>query len=327
MPKYSIIVPIYNRPDEMAELLESLTLQNFKDFEILIVEDNSPMKSDQVAKDYAGKLDVRYFFIPGTDRSYRRNYGMQQAKGEYFLLFDSDCVIPEGYLAAVDAALRETPVDCFGGPDNADEHFSDMQKAVNYSMTSFFTTGGIRGGSRQMEKYNPRSFNMGISRKAFEVTGGFRSMIGEDIDFSLRVREAGMETKLFLAAFVYHKRRVNIRKFYRQTNTFGKARVVLTKAHPGSLRMVHLLPVAFVLGHVFLALLAIAWTPMWLLFVACYILLLFLDSWNKNGSIKIATLSVVAAYAQLSGYGMGFMEEALTRKASKEIKGQEKLYK
>jgi len=327
MPKYSIIVPIYNRPDEMAELLESLTFQTFKDFEVLILEDNSPVKSDQVAKDYSDRLDVHYFFIPGTDRSYRRNYGMQQAKGDYYILFDSDCVIPPGYLQAVNFALNETPVDCFGGPDNADESFSDMQKAVNYSMTSFFTTGGIRGGAKQMEKFNPRSFNMGISRKAFELTGGFRSMIGEDIDFSLRVREAGMETKLFRDAFVYHKRRVNISKFYRQTNTFGKARIVLTKAHPGSLKMVHLLPVAFVLGHLLLLLFAILWSPVWLLFIALYMLLLFLDSWSRNDRLKIASLSVVAAYAQLFGYGMGFIEEAVTGKASGKIKEQEKLYK
>lgn len=327
MPKYSIIVPIYNRPDEMAELLESLTLQTYKDFEVLILEDNSPVKSDQVAKKYSDRLDIHYFFIPGTDRSYRRNFGMQKAQGDYFILFDSDCVIPSGYLDAVDACIRKNPVDCFGGPDNADDSFSDMQKAVNYSMTSFFTTGGIRGGARQMEKFNPRSFNMGISRKAFELTGGFRSMIGEDIDFSLRVREAGMETKLYREAFVYHKRRVNIRKFYAQTNTFGKARIVLTRVHQGSLKLVHLLPVAFVFGHFLFVLLALVCSPLWLLFIAFYILLLFLDSWRKNASIKIASLSVIAAYAQLSGYGFGFMEELITGKASGKIKGQETLYK
>ena len=327
MPKYSIIVPIYNRPDEMAELLESLTLQTFKDFEVLILEDNSHMKSDEVAQRYEVHLDVHYFFIPGTDRSYRRNYGMQQAKGQYFILFDSDCVIPEGYLAAVEASLHENPTDCFGGPDNADDSFSDMQKAVNYSMTSFFTTGGIRGGSRQMEKFNPRSFNMGISRKAFEMTGGFRSMIGEDIDFSLRVREAGMETKLYRDAFVFHKRRVNIKKFYNQTNTFGKARVILTKAHPGSLKLVHLLPVAFVFGHLLLLALAVVWTPFWLLFIACYMLLLFLDSLRKNRRLHIALMSVVAAYAQLFGYGLGFLEETLKSRSTKKNKGQETLYK
>lgn len=327
MPKYSIIVPLYNRPDEMAELLESLTLQTFKDFEVLILEDNSPLKSDEVAQRYEDRLDVHYFFIPDTDRSYRRNYGMHQAKGQYFILFDSDCVIPEGYLAAVEASLLENPTDCFGGPDNADDSFSDMQKAVNYSMTSFFTTGGIRGGSRQMEKFNPRSFNMGISRKAFEMTGGFRSMIGEDIDFSLRVREAGMETMLYRDAFVFHKRRVNINKFYNQTNTFGKARVVLTKAHPGSLKLVHLLPVAFVIGHLFLLVLAIVWTPFWLIFIAIYMLLLFLDSLRKNGRLHIAFMSVVAAYAQLFGYGLGFLEETLKGHNSRKNKGQETLYK
>ena len=326
MPKYSIIVPVYNRPDEIAELLESLTMQTFKDFEVLIVEDNSPQKCDLVVESFKDRLDVRYFFIPGTDRSYRRNYGMEQAKGAYFILYDSDCVIPSGYFDAVEAGLKAEPADCFGGPDNADDSFSDMQKAVNFSMTSFFTTGGIRGGSKQMEKFNPRSFNMGISRKAFEVTKGFRSMIGEDIDFSLRVRENGMETKLYRDAFVYHKRRVDLRRFYLQVNTFGKSRIVLTKAHPGSLKAVHTLPVIFVLGHVLLLIFAL-WSPLWLLFIALYALLLFTDSWIKNKSLKIALLSVATAYTQLFGYGIGFLDEAFTGRASRKIKEQESLYK
>ena len=327
MPKYSVIVPIYNRPDEMAELLESLTLQTYKDFEVIIVEDNSPNKCDLVADSFKDRLEVHYFFVPGTDRSYRRNYGMEQAKGEYFILYDSDCVIPSGYFDAVEAGLKTDPADCFGGPDNADDSFSDMQKAVNYSMTSFFTTGGIRGGTKQMEKFNPRSFNMGISRKAFDVTKGFRSMIGEDIDFSLRVRENGMETKLYRDAFVYHKRRVDIRRFYGQVNTFGKSRIVLTKAHPGSLKAVHLLPVVFVVGHLALLIFALFVTPLCLLFMACYALLLFTDSWVLNKRLKIALLSVITAYTQLFGYGIGFIDEAFTSRASKKIKEQESLYK
>jgi glycosyltransferase involved in cell wall biosynthesis len=327
MPKYSVVVPIYNRPEEMAELLESLTLQTFTDFEVLILEDNSPNKCDVVAESYKDRLDVRYFFVPGTDRSYRRNFGMEQAKGEYFILFDSDCVLPPGYFAAVESSLKAEPVDCFGGPDNADDTFTDMQKAVNYSMTSFFTTGGIRGGNKRLEKYNPRSFNMGISRKAFQVTKGFRSMIGEDIDFSLRVRENGMETKLFRTAFVYHKRRVNLHRFFLQVNTFGKSRILLSKAHPGSLKAVHLLPVFFVLGHFFLLVLAVVWSPLWLLFAVGYMLLLFVDSLQKNKNLKIAGLSVLTAYTQLCGYGLGFIEEAITRKASNKMKGQESLYK
>lgn len=326
MPKYSIIVPIYNRPDEIAELLESLTSQTYKDFEVIIVEDNSPNKCDLVAEAFQDRLDIRYFFIPGTDRSYRRNYGMEQAKGDYFILYDSDCVIPSGYFEAVEAGLKAEPADCFGGPDNADDSFSEMQKAVNYSMTSFFTTGGIRGGAKQMEKFNPRSFNMGISRKAFEVTKGFRSMIGEDIDLSLRVREHGMETRLYREAFVYHKRRVDLRRFYLQVNTFGKSRVVLTKAHPGSLKAVHLLPVVFVLGHVLLLIFAL-FSVEWLLLIALYALMLFMDSWIKNKSLKIAFLSVATAYTQLFGYGIGFLDEALSGKASRKIKEQESLYK
>jgi len=327
MPKYSVIVPVYNRPDEIAELLESLTLQTFKNFEVLIVEDSSPNKCDLVAESFKDRLDVHYFFIPGTDRSFRRNFGMEHAKGDYFILFDSDCVIPSGYFDAVEAGLKGEPADCFGGPDNADDSFSDMQKAVNYSMTSFFTTGGIRGGAKQMEKFNPRSFNMGISRKAFEVTKGFRSMIGEDIDFSLRVRENGMETRLYRDAFVYHKRRVNLRRFYLQVNTFGKSRIVLTNAHPGSLKLVHTLPVFFVLGHVLLVLFAIFRTPLWLLLIALYVLLLFTDSWIKNKRLKIAVMSIATAYTQLFGYGIGFLDEAFTGRASRKIKEQESLYK
>lgn len=326
MPRYSVIVPIYNRPDEMAELLESLTLQTFKDFEVIIVEDNSPNKCDLVVASYKDRLDVHYYFVPGTDRSYRRNYGMEQAKGDYFILYDSDCVIPSGYFEAVEEGLKLEPADCFGGPDNADDSFSDMQKAVNYSMTSFFTTGGIRGGAKQMEKFNPRSFNMGISRKAFEVTKGFRSMIGEDIDFSLRVRENGMHTKLYRDAFVYHKRRVDLKRFFLQVNTFGKSRIVLTYAHPGSLKLVHLMPVFFVLGHLLLLLFALR-NPLWLLLIAAYMLLLFIDSLIKNKRLKIAFMSVAAAYTQLFGYGIGFLDESITKRASRKIMEQESLYK
>lgn len=327
MPKYSVVVPIYNRPDEIAELLESLTKQTFTDFEVLILEDDSPNKCDQVCQAFQDRLDVRYYFIPKTDRSFRRNYGMEQARGDYFILFDSDCVLPSGYFEAVENALRADPSDSFGGPDNACDDFSIMQKAVNYSMTSFFTTGGIRGGSKQLEKYNPRSFNMGLSRKAFELTKGFRSMIGEDIDLSLRVRELGMETKLYKEAFVYHKRRVDMRRFYLQVNTFGKSRIVLTKAHPGSLRLVHLMPVAFVVGHVLLLLLAAFVSPFWIAPVLFYVLLLFVDSLLKNKSLQIAGLSILTSYTQLSGYGMGFLEEVITGKASKRLLEQESLYK
>jgi GT2 family glycosyltransferase len=327
MPKYSIIVPIYDRPDEMAELLESLTLQTFKDFEVLIVEDQSPHKCEEVVESFKDRLDLRYFYIPGTDRSFRRNYGMEQARGDIFILFDSDCVIPASYLDAVEAGLQTDPADCFGGPDNANDTFSDIQKAVNYSMTSFFTTGGIRGGSKQMEKFTPRSFNMGISRKAFGKTKGFRSMIGEDIDFSLRVREAGLETKLYREAYVYHKRRVDLRRFYLQVNTFGKSRIVLTKAHPGSLKAVHTLPVFFVLGHLLLLALAFFNSPFWLLLILVYVLLLFTDSLIKNKSLTIALMSIATAYTQLCGYGIGFLDEAFTGRASNKIKEQESLYK
>lgn len=330
--KLSIIVPVYNRPDEVSELLESLSKQTDKDFEVLVIEDGSSLKCDEVCKAYEGKLDLHYYFKPNSGRSETRNYGMDRASGNYFIIFDSDCIMPSEYIETVKRYLNEDYVDCYGGPDAADSSFNDMQKAISYAMTSMLTTGGIRGATKNVNKFSPRSFNMGISKEVYEKIGGYKNMIGEDIDLSFRIKEAGFKTRLFPEARVFHKRRVDLKKFFRQVNTFGKARILLNTLHPGTLKLVHMLPACFVIGNIFLVLAAIIslicrWTYwwIWLLPIAVYVLAIFVESYIRNKKLKIALMSIAACYSQLFGYGTGFINEFITRKASK--KNQEELYK
>ena len=326
MTSISIIVPVFNRPAEVKELLKSLAGQTDRNFEVVIVEDGSTLPCKAECDAFAGRLDIRYLSKPNEGRSKARNYGMDNAAGDYFIIFDSDCIMPPHYIATVRRCLEEDYVDCFGGPDRADEGFSDLQKAISYAMTSVLTTGGIRGAAGKKDKFTPRSFNMGISRECYRKVGGFRDMISEDIELSLRIKEAGYRTVLFPDAFVYHKRRVSLRKFYRQVNTFGRGRPVLARLHPGALKPVHILPACFVLGNVFLVLMAfLCGNSVWLVPIAVYALGLFLDSLLKNGSIRIALLSIVAAYVQLFGYGLGFIDEILTRRTSG--KGQEEIFR
>ena len=316
--KFSIIVPVYSRPDEMDELLCSLECQEDKDFEVIVMEEPSQNQCGSVCLKYRERgLDVKHFTLH-TGRSERRNEGMRRAGGNYFLLFDSDCILPPHYIKTVRRALTDSYVDCFGGPDAADGTFSDIQMAVNYSMTSFMTTGGIRGGMKNVDKFLPRAFNMGFSREVFAKTEGYREMIGEDIDLSLRIKEAGFSVRLIKEAFVYHKRRLDLRKFYRQVNTFGKARVLLARLHPGSLKVAHLFPACFAVGNMLLVLLA-AFTCqwLWLLPLIVYAVAIFTESYVKNRRFRVAALSVLTSYAQMFGYGLGFMDELFTHKASK----------
>lgn len=307
--KFSIIIPVYNRPDEMAEMMESLAAQTEKNFEVVVVEDGSSLPCREEVEKYASVLETAYYFKPNTGRSHTRNYGMEKATGDYFLFFDSDCILPPEYMHELNRCLQENYVDCFGGPDRALPTFTPMQKAVNFAMTSFLTTGGIRGsGKVHMEKFHPRSFNMGFSRAVYEKVGGFKDMFGEDIDLSIRIREAGFSMTLYPTVSVYHKRRVNLKKFFRQVYNFGQARIFLFRLHPGSLKAVHALPALFVLGEAALVVLAIVHSPYWLLLLALYALMLFTASLFKNKSLKIALLSVVTGFIQLNGYGCGFLK-------------------
>ncbi|MDR3250082.1 MAG: glycosyltransferase [Tannerella sp.] len=304
---FSIIVPVYNRPDEACELLQSLSVQSYKDFELVLIEDGSSKPCANEVERFRDRININYIVKENSGRSDTRNVGMKQAKGEYFIFFDSDCIIPPEYLEIVDRLLKEDYADCFGGPDREHPSFNAMQKAVNYAMTSFWTTGGIRGGKIKMEKFKPRTFNMGFSRRVYEKTGDFRDMYGEDIDLSIRINKAGFTTKLYGEAFVYHKRRVNLKRFYKQVNIFGQARMNLYKLYPDSLKPVHTIPALFVAGSAVILCLAVFVSVRFLLLPAAYLLLLFSDSLAKTKSLKIAGLAVVASLIQIFGYGLGFI--------------------
>ncbi|MBQ7470947.1 MAG: glycosyltransferase [Prevotella sp.] len=347
---YSIIVPVYNRPDEVDELLQSLTQQTVKDFEVIVVEDGSQIPCKDVCDKYANILALRYFAKPNSGPGQSRNYGAERAQGEWLIILDSDVVLPPEYLRYVDEGLRlkdeglrmkdEGLIDCWGGPDASHPSFTPVQKAISYSMTSFFTTGGIRGGKAKLDKFYPRSYNMGIRREVYQQLGGFSKMrFGEDIDFSYRIVEAGYQTRLLREAWVWHKRRTDFRKFFRQVYNSGIARINLEKRHPGTMKLVHMLPMVFTVGVAFLSLIVVVALLFALLGLVAayggqtgcnmglvltiiglmtataalsplllYSLLICIDSSIQNRNLWVGLLSVPAAFVQLTGYGLGFLK-------------------
>jgi glycosyltransferase involved in cell wall biosynthesis len=315
---YSIIIPVYNRPLEIEELLESLTqLEGAVSFEVLVVEDGSPNTCQDIVKKFEEKLNVHYFLTENQGAGRSRNYGMQQAIGDYFVIFDSDCIIPPTYLSALDKALKNNFTDAYGGPDAAHENFTNIQKAINYSMTSIFTTGGIRGNKRAVGKFQPRSFNLGLSKKAFEITQGFSDLkIGEDIDLTFRLWENGFETQLIEPAFVYHKRRSTFGQFYRQTRAFGKARPSLSKRFPGTESWTYWFPSLFSLGLLLALFIFAIGTPLGLLMYGMYYAILFAHSSALNKSLRVGALSLMSTTIQFFGYGFGFLTSHFSRRKS-----------
>lgn len=305
--KYSFLIPVFNRPDEVDELLQSLTLQTINDFEVVVVDDGSAIPCADVVGKYADKLDIHYFEKTNSGPGQTRNYAAQRSRGEYLIILDSDCILPSTYLREVENELNREPADAFGGPDRAHPSFTNIQKAINYSMTSFFTTGGIRGGKKKMDKFYPRSFNMGVRSEVYQQLQGFSTMrFGEDIDFSIRIFKQGYRCRLFPKAWVYHKRRTDLKKFFKQVHNSGIARINLYKKYPESLKLVHLLPALFTIGVAFCLLVALL-TPYALLPLLLYALLVFGDSVIQNRSILIGLYAIAASYIQLLGYGTGFL--------------------
>jgi len=304
---FSFIVPVYNRPGEVADLLSSMEAQSDRGFEVVIVEDGSPLPCRDVCERYAGRVDVKYFYKDNKGRSPARNYGMDHASGDYFLFVDSDCILPPDYVANLRKALADSLAPCFGGPDDAHKSFSALQKAINVSMTSLLTTGGIRGGKVSMEKFTPRTFNMGFSRQVYEEVGGFREMFSEDIDMSTRIRMAGFSISLFRSVKVFHKRRISIRKFWRQVHVFGMSRITLKLLYPGSMKFVHTLPALFTVGCVALVLLSIAWHWWCILPLAVWLLAVWIDALVSSRSLKVSGLTLLTSPIQLLGYGTGFL--------------------
>ncbi|CAH0997615.1 hypothetical protein EMA8858_03749 [Emticicia aquatica] len=312
--KYSVITPVYNRPEEVRELLESLSKQTFKNFEVIIIEDGSTSKCEEVCASFQEKLDLKYFYKPNSGQGYSRNYGFERATGDYFVQLDSDAVIPEKYFEIVDNSLKINWLDAYGGPDAAHENFTDIQKAINYSMTSVFTTGGIRGKNKNAGgQFHPRSFNFGISRKVWEETQGYTmTRMAEDIEFSIRILSKGFKVGLIEDAYIYHKRRTDFGQFFKQLHFFGRGRINLARMFPSELKLVHYFPMVFTLGCFSIPLLFFVSKPLYFLAVfvfLLYISMIFIDSSISNKSLKVGFLSIVACFIQLIGYGFGFMQE------------------
>ena len=311
--KYSFIIPIYNRSEELDELLNSLVSQTYEgDFEVVVIEDGSTITSEQICKKYQNDLSITYLSKPNTGPGDSRNYGMQRAQHDYFLILDSDCILPSHYLEAVDDFLQAHYVDCFGGSDTATDDFTYIQKAINYTMTSLLTTGGIRGSQKRIQRFEPRSFNMGLSRKAFEATGGFGKIHpGEDPDLVIRLWEKGFDSAFIPTAFVFHKRRISWAKFRTQVSKFGQTRAILNHWHPQTRKLTFWLPTCFALGLCGAILLAFFGHIALLLVYASYFILIGWDSARENRSVKIGFLSVWALLVQFFSYGWGFLRATL----------------
>ncbi|QJW89856.1 glycosyltransferase [Spirosoma taeanense] len=316
--KFSVIIPVFNRPDELRELLLSLTQQTYSNFEVLVIEDGSILTAEQVVQDFNGQLTIRYYVKPNSGQGFTRNFGFERATGDYFVIFDSDALVPPHYFAVVNQRLETDWLDAYGGPDAAHPKFTPVQKAISYSMTSPFTTGGIRGSRKNLGgTYHPRSFNMGLSRKVWETIGGYKlSRMGEDIEFAIRIIENGFKTGLIPDAFIYHKRRTNFRQFFRQLRFFGRARINISRYYPRELKLVHLFPALFTLF--------VFSVPVWVLVngtlfglalgvLLVFSVLIFLDASRKENSLYVGLLSVAAAFVQLIGYGTGFLSEGWKR--------------
>lgn len=314
MPTFSFIIPVYNRKDEVHDLLESLLGQSDRDFEVIIVEDGSTMPcDDECTHARRSGLDVRYFHKDNEGRSIARNHGLENARGRYFIFVDSDCVIPPDYVKTVKRHLGANPLDCYGGPDAAHDSFTDTQKAINFAMTSFLTTGGIRGSRHSLEKFTPRTFNMGYSRRVYEKTGGFREMFSEDIDMSKRIEQNGFSIGLIPDAKVWHKRRIDFKKFFRQVFVFGMSRITLKLLYPGSLKVVHTLPAIAVVAAAALIVLGCFVSPWYLLPLGVYAVALFFSALVSTKSLKIALLALPASAIQIVGYGTGFLKAWFTK--------------
>lgn len=315
---FSIIIPLYNRPQEIKELLESLTLQTYHNFEVLVIEDGSVNDAEAIVNTFTDKLNLRYFKKQNEGQGFTRNFGFERAKGDYFVIFDSDCLIPPAYLQIVNDSLAKNYLDAYGGPDGAHESFTPTQKAISYSMTSPFTTGGIRGNKKGIGQFHPRSFNMGVSRQAWEKAGGFIiTRLGEDIEYSIRIHSLGFKIGLIPDAIVYHKRRTNFYQFYKQLHFFGRARINISKFFPQELKLVHFFPAAFTVGvilTIILNLFGSVLAPVGNFILLIFTLLIFFHAWWKNKSLKIAFLSIIAAFTQLIAYGLGFIQDFWKRK-------------
>jgi len=325
LPKYSIIIPCFNRADEVAELLESISQLKFDpaQFEIIISDDGSTDNTKKLVEQNKSKLqcDLIYLTQNNSGPGAARNHAMENANGDFFIFIDSDVTLSADWLFHIDLTLVEKKADAFGGPDSYREDFSPFLKAVNYSMTSFITTGGLRGKKgKKLARFYPRSFNMGLSRELWKKIGGFGSLRhGQDIEFSHRIIESGAQVIFIDQAVVYHKRRTNLRRFYKQVFNWGVARINLYKINKKMLEPLHSIPAVLTFVAVTLLVLSLIFDLIKTIvlwgFSAGILILIYsmIDSIRIYKSIKPALWLPLVMPAQVLGYGFGFIYNAVRR--------------
>lgn len=315
---FSVIIPTFNRRDEVHDLLISLQKQTFdhQRFEVIIVDDGSTDGTNHLVESMRSSVDfrLRFFQQDHAGPGLARNLGMTQAAGEYFLFIDSDCLADERWLEGLANAIEQEQPLAFGGPDGVLPEFSPLQKAIDYAMTSFLTTGGMRGHTRKrLAKFYPRSYNMGIHRSIFAKLGGMNNLRhGQDLEFSRRIVASGAKVIYIPAAIVYHKRRTSLQKFFRQIFNWGVARINLTKIDQAILEPLHFMPAVGADTFIVLTILA----PfcricryLWLLSSGAGLLILgviVIDAYRRYRQVKPALLAPLVALTQVFAYGFGF---------------------
>jgi glycosyltransferase involved in cell wall biosynthesis len=314
---FSVIIPVFNRPEELGELLKSLSLQSYQNFEVLVVEDGSSITSESFIRKFENDISITYLVQSNQGQGFARNHGMRKANGDFFVILDSDVILPKRYLELLAEKIRERNLDAFGGPDAAASDFSVLQKAMDFAMTSFWTTGGIRGKLKDPSKYQARGFNMGVSNVVFLKTGGFADPNrGEDIEWSIRIKKAGFKLELVEEAFVYHKRKNTLISFAKQAFSFGRNRVNVSRFHPEAIKLVHLLPTAFSLFLVSMIPISMFFPSLFtfqLFLFGFWIGMIFLNSLSQYRSVSVGLLSMITSVTQLVCYGFGLVYEYLKK--------------
>jgi len=314
-PKFSLISPVFGRPEEVEEFLQSLLKLNHSSFEV-ILGDGTPqdaLRDLRTSYQKNGRFSLKWIYEPFLPVSDARNKAAQVADGAYFIFLDSDCIIPSNYLNEIDSFLEKNPLDLFGGLDAASVDFTPLQKAISFSMTSFITTGGIRGGKKTVTTYHPRGFNMGIKKEAFEQVSGYDESLkcGEDVDLSIRLQKEGYRSGLIPKAFVYHKRRTSLKKYFNQVFRFGAARIDLAKRHKGQLKATHLFPLFFLVGTIF-SIISIPLFPFLIDLLFIYMLAIFALAFAETKSLVVSSLSIVTSFTMFFGYGWGMLKNGLS---------------
>ncbi|MFC5627030.1 glycosyltransferase [Algoriphagus winogradskyi] len=315
--KFSVIIPVYNRPEELKELLLSLAKQSLTAFEVVVIEDGSSIDSSEIINEFSSQLDIQYLPQANTGQGFARNNGMKIANGDYFVILDSDVLLPRDYLHNLSKAIQDRKLDAFGGPDAAAADFSDLQKAMDFAMTSVWTTGGIRGKMKDPSKYQARGFNMGVSKTVFEVTGGFADPNqGEDIEWSIRIKNAGFKLELVREAYVYHKRKNTLFSFAKQAFSFGRNRVNVSRFHPGAIKLVHWLPTAFLLFSLSIPVFYFLNNTLFQISIGLFLVWsigVLVSSSSQYNSLKIGLLSWLTSMSQLCSYGLGLPLEVFRK--------------